>query len=376
MYRKWNPSLLFMAGAMFLSACGQNDSAAGEMTPPETDFTTLTKGNYTTLSGYPGSIEGIVNVDVKPQVTGYLEAVLVKEGDYVQKGQALFRIRPEVYAEQVKSSNASLKSALAAQANAKLEIEKIRPLVEGKVVTIVQLQTAEANYNAATAQVEQARAQLGSSEINVGFTLIKAPVSGYIGRIPSRVGNLVAPSDQVALTTLSDINTVFVYFSISEANYIKFSKEGLLAQDKSNDITLILADGSTYSQKGKLETGSGNIDPATGSIAMKAVFLNPDKLLRSGGAARVMIPRAVDDALQIPVTSVKDIQDRFFVFKLIDSNTVTMVPVEIAGSTTGNYFIKSGLKEGDKIALNRLDLLQDSMKVTPKHLAAGTADKQ
>ncbi|MCT4150275.1 efflux RND transporter periplasmic adaptor subunit [Elizabethkingia anophelis] len=369
--RKPNSLILAIAAAMFLSSCGQSSpgSAAGELPAPETDFVTLIQGTGDTQKEYPGNIEGIVNVDVKPQVTGYLQAVLVKEGQYVQKGQPLFRIMPDVYNEQVKNSDAGLKSALAAQATARLEVEKLRPLVDGKVVSDMQLKTAQSNYNAATAQVEQAKAALGSSKINANFTLIKAPVSGYIGRIPNRTGTLVSPTDTTALTTLSDISTVQVYFSISEANYITYSKEGIFSGDSGN-IQLILADGSVYNQKGRVEAGSGNIDKATGSITMKAIFPNPDKLLRSGGAGKIVIGRTVDNIVQLPITSVKDIQDKFFVFKLADSSKVAMVPIQIDGKTKDTYYVKSGVKAGDKIAVNRIDMLQDGMNVQPKKVPA------
>ncbi|MCT3801867.1 efflux RND transporter periplasmic adaptor subunit [Elizabethkingia anophelis] len=369
--RKPSSLILAIAAAMFLSSCGQSSpgSAAGEIPAPETDFVTLIQGTGDTQKEYPGNIEGIVNVDVKPQVTGYLQAVLVKEGQYVQKGQPLFRIMPDVYNEQVKNSDAGLKSALAAQATARLEVKKLRPLVDGKVVSDMQLKTAQANYNAATAQVEQAKAALGSSKINANFTLIKAPVSGYIGRIPNRTGTLVSPTDTTTLTTLSDISTVQVYFSISEANYITYSKEGIFSGDSGN-IQLILADGSVYNQKGRVEAGSGNIDKATGSITMKAIFPNPDKLLRSGGAGKIVIGRTVDNIVQLPITSVKDIQDKFFVFKLADSSKVAMVPIQIDGKTKDTYYVKSGVKAGDKIAVNRIDMLQDGMKVQPKKVPA------
>ncbi|HFK5586327.1 TPA: efflux RND transporter periplasmic adaptor subunit [Elizabethkingia anophelis] len=369
--RKPSSLILAVAAAMFLSSCGQSSpgSAAGELPAPETDFVTLIQGTGDIQKEYPGNIEGIVNVDVKPQVTGYLQAVLVKEGQYVQKGQPLFRIMPDVYNEQVKNSDAGLKSALATQATARLEVEKLRPLVDGKVVSDMQLKTAQANYNAATAQVEQAKAALESSKINANFTLIKAPVSGYIGRIPNRTGTLVSPADTAALTTLSDISTVQVYFSISEANYLTYSKEGIFSGDSGN-IQLILADGSVYNQKGRVEAGSGNIDKITGSITMKAIFPNPDKLLRSGGAGKIVIGRTVDNIVQLPITSVKDIQDKFFVFKLADSSKVAMVPIQIDGKTKDTYYIKSGVKAGDKIAINRIDMLQDGMKVQPKKVPA------
>lgn len=370
MNSKLNFALFAVVTSVLLSSCSsetsqQDAAAAGQVQAVETDFVILQTSNAGTQSQYPGSIEGSVNVDIKPQVSGYLEKVFVKEGDYVKKGQLLFKIKPEVYAEQVNSSNAALRAALANQATAKLEVDKIAPLVSGKVVSEIQLKSVQAAYEAATAQVEQARATLGSSRINQDFTTIKAPVSGYIGRIPSRLGSLVGPSDAMPLTSLSDINTVYVYFSMSEAEFLGLKR----SQDKAavNELVeLVLADGSTYNQKGKLETASGNIDRTTGSIPMKAVFSNPERLLRSGGACRVIIRQAVNGIIKLPKIAAKDIQDKLFVYKLGDSTNVEMVPVEISGGSSDSYFIKSGVKAGDTIAVNRIDLLQMGVGVIPK----------
>lgn len=379
MNTKTNFALMLITAIISLSSCNSGTSetdaaAAGQMPAVETDFIILQKANAGMQISYPGSIEGRVNVDVKPQVSGYLQTVYVKEGDYVQKGQALFQIKPEVFQEQVNSSSAALKAALANQASARVEVEKIRPLVEGKVVSDMQLKTAEAAYDAATAQVQQAKAALGSSKINADFSLIKAPVGGYIGRIPSRLGNLVSPSDAAPLTTLSDINTVFVYFSMSESDYIAYKKDGRSITG-SQKVELMLADGSIYEYKGELESASGNIDRATGSMSMKAIFPNPDKLLRSGGAAKVIINNAVNGVMEIPKTAVKDIQDLFFVYLLDDSSNVKMVPVEINGGTKDRYFIQSGVKPGDKVAVNRVDMLQMGVPVIPKIVSLDAASK-
>ncbi|GAA3757789.1 efflux RND transporter periplasmic adaptor subunit [Flavobacterium ginsengiterrae] len=346
------------------SSCGKSGSDAGAPAAPkpEVDFFQAESITGEVEKKYPGTVEGMVNVDIKAQVSGYLEAIYVKEGDYVNKGQSLFKIKGDVYAEQVNNSLAAYKSAQANLANAKLEVEKIKPLVDGKVFSDMQLKTAQANYEAAVAQVAQAKAALGSSQLNADFSLIKAPVSGYISRIPNRVGNLVTPADAVPLTVLSDINTVFVYFSLTEADYLSFSKDS-----KSNQtVSLIMADDSTYDQKGKLEVASGNIDRTTGTISLKAIFPNPKKLLRSGGSARIILNNSLSSVITVPMASVKDIQDKFFVFVLKPGNKVAMVPIEIGGSSGTNYFVKSGLKSGDKIALNSIDVLYDSMEVVPK----------
>ncbi|MBO9657883.1 MAG: efflux RND transporter periplasmic adaptor subunit [Chitinophagaceae bacterium] len=365
-------TFLALAIVLIMSSCGGGQQQAPQFGPTDVDFITLATGEASVEKKYPGAIEGTVNVDIKAQVSGYLDQIYVKEGDYVQKGQSLFRIKGDVFNEQVHNSEAALKAAIASQANAQLEIEKVKPLVEGKVMSEMQLKTAQANYDAATAQVAQAKAALGSSQINAAFSLIKAPVSGYIGRIPNRVGNLVTPADAMPLTSLSEINQVFVYFSLSEADYISFVKDR--KTDKGmNTVSLIMADGSVYDHKGTVEIASGNIERTTGSIPLKAIFPNPDKLLRSGGSAKVVMTRTLDSALTIPMGSVKDIQDRFFVFTLADSNKVAMTPIEIAGHSGNNYIVKSGLKAGDKVALNRIDVLNEGMPVVPNTPAATPA---
>jgi membrane fusion protein (multidrug efflux system) len=364
-YRRNIPkALLLMLACAFLSSCTNQSTEPSQNPVVDVDVMELKPTTSFIEKKYPGSIEGTVNVDIKAQVIGYLEEIYVKEGDYVQKGQSLFRIKGDVYHEQVKNTQAALKVAQAAEEAARLELEKIKPLVAGKVVSEIQLQTAEANYASAKAQVAQASANVGSSQINAAFSLIKAPVSGYIGRIPNRIGNLVTPNDVMPLTSLSEINQVFVYFSLSEGEYISFMKDRK-NDASSNMVELVMADGTIYEQKGRLEIASGNIDRLTGSIPLKAVFPNPDKILRSGGSAKVIVKKKIDLSLIIPMASVRDIQDRYFAFVLGDSNKVDMKPFTISGSSDNNYIIKSGLKEGEKVVLNRIDILNQGTKVVP-----------
>ncbi|SFF09924.1 membrane fusion protein, multidrug efflux system [Chitinophaga sp. CF118] len=345
----------------------------GQYPAPEVDFFQTAATTVAVEKKYPGMIEGSANVDIKAQVSGYLEAIFVKEGDYVTKGQALFKIKGDVFNEQVNNSQAALRTALANQANAKLEVEKIKPLVEGNVVSKLQLETAKGNYEATTAQVAQAKASLGTATINADFSVIKSPVSGYIGRIPNRIGNLVTPSDAIPLTTLSDINTVFVYFSMSEAEYLSFMKDKQAMNG--NTVNLIMADGSVYEHKGKLEIASGNIDRATGSIALKAVFSNPDKLLRSGGSGRVILNKTHPAVVTIPMASVRDIQNKYFVFVLADSNKVSMRALEIADRSGEKYLVSSGVQSGEKVALTSIESLVDGMPVVPKMIAIDSLGK-
>ncbi|SDD13457.1 efflux RND transporter periplasmic adaptor subunit [Pedobacter soli] len=361
-------NILAISTIALVAACGTsaNDNVMQQEASPEVEFITLSTGNAGIEKKYPGTIEGKVNVDIKAQATGYLAAIYVKEGDYVKSGQTLFRIKGDALNAQISNSEAALSAALANQATAKLEVEKTKPLVAGKVVTDIQLQTAESNFKATVAAVAQAKAALKAAQINADFSVIKAPVSGYIGRIPNRIGNLVTPADTNPMTTLSEIDEVYVYFAMSDADYLRILKAGKSNSEKITGVDLILSDGTLYGIKGKLETASGNIDRTTGTISMKAIFPNPDKFLRSGGSVRVVINTALSSVMTIPMASVKDIQDKFFVYTLGDSNKVNMQPMEIAGKSGQNYLVKSGLKSGDRIATNNIEILAQGMVVKPK----------
>ncbi|MBE7176089.1 MAG: efflux RND transporter periplasmic adaptor subunit [Mucilaginibacter polytrichastri] len=355
---------LFAAALTLFGSCTGKQQDAGQNAPVDVDFAQVDTSTAQIEKKYPGMVEGTVNVDIKAQVTGYLDQIYVQEGDYVKKGQSLFRIKGDVFTQQVNNSKATYEAALAAERNAKIELEKIRPLVKGKVYSELQLQTAEANYSAAKAQSAQAKAALGSSQINADFSLIKAPVSGYIGRIPNRIGNLVTPGDATPMTTLSEIDKVFVYFSLSEADFIAYVKDSR-ADKGMNTVELIMANGDLYPRKGTLEIASGNIERSTGSISLKATFPNPDKVLRAGGAGKIILRKTVRQVITIPMASVRDIQNKYFVFTLADSNKVAMRPIEIDGRSGDRYIVKNGLKTGERLALNRIDVLNEGVKVNP-----------
>lgn len=220
-------SLLFPA--LFLSSCGSKagqEQAGGTPPPaPEIPVIAVQEQSAVTFNEYSAAIEGRVNVDIRPQVEGYLDKIFVDEGAYVKAGQPLFKINDRVYQEQLNTANAAMEAAKATLRTAQIEVNKIKPLVQNKVVSEVQLSTAEANYNQAQAAVSQAKSTIASAKINIGFTLIKAPISGFIGKIPKRVGNLISKGDQEPMTTLSDTKDVYAYFSMSEPAFLQFNAQ-------------------------------------------------------------------------------------------------------------------------------------------------------
>lgn len=251
--------------AAFLISCADKTQAPAAAPAPLLPVMAITTENTTTDAEYPAAIQGTVDVEIRPQVSGNLDRVLVDEGAYVTKGQSLFKINERPFREQLNTALASLHAAEAAYINAQLEVDKLTPLVQNKVVSDYQLKTAKASQKIAAAYIEQAKAIAASAKINLGYTNITAPVNGYIGRLPKKQGSLVSATDVEALTTLSDVNEVYAYFSLGETDFIKFKSQyaGNSIGDKIKNlppVTLLLADNSAYPQTGKIDMVDGQFD--------------------------------------------------------------------------------------------------------------------
>lgn len=328
----------------------------------------------TTYREYNATLEGKVNVEIRPQVDGYLDKIYVDEGAYVKAGQPLFRINERTYQEQVSNSAASLMAAKANEEKAKLEVDRLSPLVQNNVVSDIQLKTANAAYQAAKANVAQAQAMVSNARINLGYTLITAPVSGYIGRIPFKTGSLVGRGETQPLTMLSDVNEVYAYFSMSEVDFINFKNkvEGKTIADKVKKlppVELLLADNSTYTEKGRIETMEGQFDKNIGAISFRAVFPNSAGLLRSGNTGRVKIPEQLAAALLIPQEATFELQDKVFVFAVGDSNKVVSKPITISGKNGSYYFVEKGVSPGERIVYTGLDRLRDGAVIAPQNMS-------
>jgi len=317
-----------------------------------------------------GSIEGKVNVEIRPQVEGILEEIHVDEGDYVEKGQLLFTINANPYLERMKNAQAAVEVEQAKLQNAKIEVERLQPLVDHDVISEVQLRTAQSDLEVAKANLAQSEALAATSKLDVGFTRIKAPVSGYIGRIPKRVGNLVTKNDVNPVTTLSDVNEVYVYFSMSESNYLTYKK---MRKDSSAEyymhpkLKLILADGSTYDHMGEIDANGGEIDPKTGTITLRARFDNPDRLVRSGNTGKVIMEQVHTKVFLIPQKATYQVQNKTFVYLLQQDNTVKMTEIFPKGKSGKNYIIAgTNLKEGQTIVQSGVNKISNGMKIIPQ----------
>lgn len=328
----------------------------------------------TTYRQYNASLEGTKDVEIRPQVSGYLEKIYVDEGAHVHKGQPLFKIDDNLYRQQLNNAQASLLAAKADLEKAQINLVKLQPLVEHQVVSDVQLKEAEAARDAAKAAVEQAKAVAAAARINLDYTLIKAPAEGYIGRLPYKQGSLVGRNTSEVLTTLSAIGQIYAYFSMSETDFLAFKHQftGATIEDKIKQlppVELVMADDSIYPEKGKVETVLGQFDKTMGAISFRAVFPNKSGLLRSGNTGEIKIPHLVDDDLVVPQESTFELQNKVFVFTVDKGNKVSSVPVAVSAKSGRYYLVSKGIQPGEKIVFTGLDRLHEGMVIQPQKIS-------
>lgn len=326
-----------------------------------------------TVKDYIGSIEGKVNVEIRPQVEGILEQIFVDEGSFVQEGQPLFQINTQPYQEVLNNMIATENVEKAKLKNAGLEIERLKPLIDNEVIAQVQLETAKSNYEIARASLAKASAAVASAQISLDYTLIKAPVSGYIGRIPKRIGNLVSKSDKEPLTVLSDVSEVYVYFGMSESDFLYFSKEnnqndqdtGFAGSNATfeRDVTLILADGHEYSEKGKVDMINGQVNRNTGSISIRASFPNSKDVMRSGNTGTIKLKETKPNVILVPQEVTTFIQDKTFVYIIDPEQKVKLQAIKVDGVSGQNYIVTEGLQVGDRVIKTGFDKIVEGAYV-------------
>ncbi|MEM6841453.1 MAG: efflux RND transporter periplasmic adaptor subunit [Bacteroidota bacterium] len=318
---------------------------------------------------YLGSMEGVENVAIRPQVDGILEEIYADEGQYVEKGQPLFKINSQPYEEDLKNALANVKVEKAKLRKAKTEIDRIKPLIENEVISGVRMETALADYEVAQSSLDRAEAVAANMRINLEFTTINAPVSGYIGRIPKSIGNLVKKTDQEPLTVLSNVEDVYVYFSMSEADYLYYErmKGDSTSKKMSNKVKLVLSDGSEYEKMGLIDANSGQIDKSTGSINLRAKFENPDTLLRSGSTGKIIMEQIYPNAILVPQGATTSIQDKRFVFQFLEEDsTVVRREIKIEGRTGKQYIVSDAVLDAeDRIVVSGINKLANGVKVNP-----------
>ena len=357
-----------IAGAMlciFLFSCGGKNAQTGGMAR-EYAVMTLEPDSMEWYSNYPAAIKGKRDIEIRPNVSGFITELRVDEGSVVRKGQVLFVIDTVPYKAALKVAETNVEVARANAETARLTAENKRELQRRDIISEYDLQMAENSYASAKAQLAQAEAQLVNARNNDSYTRVTSPLDGVVGEIPFRVGSLVSPSSTTPLTTVSDNSEMYVYFSMTERQVLElaaqYGADNFLK--KLPEVSLKLSDGSVYPLKGEIETISGIIDTQTGSSNMRASFANPHKLLRSGGSGVIMIPMKNNQALLVPQKATYEIQDKKFVYVLNDDSTVKSTEITVSSIDNGkDYMVLSGLKVGDRIVIEGVNTLKDGMKI-------------
>lgn len=360
---------LFVAlAALGLASCGsKGGNSLANMGNDHYPVVTVGESTADMQTTFPATIKGIQDVTVSPKVSGFLTSVLVHEGQRVSAGQVLFTIDSETYRAAVRSAQAAVNTAKAAANTAKTTYDNNQKLFDQKIIGQYELSTSKNSYEQALAQVAQAEASLASAKEQLAWCSVTSPASGVVGSLPYKKGALVSASSQ--LTTVSDVSTVEVFFSLNEAQMLAIQKQyGSVAGAINSfpQLKLQLADGTVYNHPGKLVKMSGVIDATTGSYSLIAHFANPDGLLKSGGAGTIIVPRIDNNAIIIPQNATAQVQDKIFIYKLDKDNKVHYTAVEVNPQNDGvNYVVTKGLNVGDRYVVKGITKLTDGQKITP-----------
>ncbi|MDB5200375.1 MAG: hypothetical protein JWO92_2338 [Chitinophagaceae bacterium] len=372
--------MYFVIAICLLASCGSKNKsgAANSSSSGVIPYGVITIVPRTTViySDFPATIQGQQNVEIRPQIDGYMQALYVDEGSVVKKGQLLFRISAPLYEQAVRTAQANIKIAQADLNAAYMQVNKVKPLVEKNIISSYELQAAEYTVQSKQAALAQANATLINARTNLSYATIYSPADGVIGLIPFKIGSLVSSTTAQPLTTVSNIQKIYAYFSINEKNQLDFltNTKGKTLEEKLATlppVTLMLANGVAFDQKGRIETIGGLVNSATGSVSFRATFQNPGGLIRSGSSATVQIPQTIDTALLVPQSATYQIQGKLFVYVTAPDNTVHSTPIQVNSNTPGHsYVVQQGLKPGDKIVVEGIGNLREGLAIKPQPVNA------
>ena len=357
---KMKKMMMLAAVAATLVSCG---GGGGRPQFGDNEFPVVTVGTSSAdmQSTYPATIKGVQDVEIRPKATGFITQINVKEGQTVGAGQVLFVIDNETAQQQVRQAQAAVNTAQQQCNTAQLTYENSQKLHERRVIGDFELQTSQNSYEVAQAQLAQAQASLASAKEQLSYCYVKSPAAGVVGTLPFKKGALVSSSN--VLTTVSNNSSMEVYFSVTEKAAMQLQAAGLQSLPS---VKLLLADGTTYGHEGKVTKMSGVIDQATGSVQLIALFQNPQRILKSGGAGTIVIPSQATDAIIIPQSCVSEVQNKKFIYLLGSDNKVKYSEIKVDVQNDGmNYIVTEGLKTGDKYVTNGITKLSDGMEIKP-----------
>ena len=365
-------SLLVAAVSVSLVACG-GGGGMPNFGNNEFPVETIGSNSASLQSTYPATIKGIQDVEVRPKVSGFITKVYVHEGQTVKTGQLLFTIDSETYQAAVRQAQASVNTARAQLNTARLTFENNKKLYDKKVIGQYELSTAQNSYATAQAALAQAQAALASAKETLSWCRVVSPTSGVVGSLPYKAGALVSASSPDPLTTVSDVSTVEVFFSMSEGDILNMTMTSgsvSAALKELPSVKLQLVNGTLYNHPGKVVKMSGVINQSTGAYSLIAHFANPERILKSGGAGQIIIPRTNNHAIVIPQEATSSVQDKLFVYKVGKDNKVYYTEIKVNPQNDGNtYIVTSGLSVGDRIVVKGLTKLSDKMEIKPVTLA-------
>lgn len=357
-------------GLLVLTSCHDKNQSQQTVMAPQLSVMTVSETNSSLETAIPASLEGENDVEIRPQVSGFLTKVNVDNGQKVQKGQVLFTIDQVQLQAAVEQAEAAVAVAQANVNTAQTNANNNKILLDKNIISSSAYQTSVDGLNAAKAQLNQAQAALTSARKNLSYTTVTAPVSGIVGTIPYKEGTLVSPS--TLLTILSNNSEMLAYFSLNEKTILELTNNGTRtlsqAVDSLPEVSLQLATGSIYPYKGKITAISGVIDPSTGSAQAKAIFPNPDGMLHSGNTGNILMPVVHNGTIEIPQNATYEVQDMRFVYVVGDSAKVHSRPITVAPQNDGkNFIVISGLQPGETIVTEGVGIsVADGMTITPK----------
>jgi membrane fusion protein (multidrug efflux system) len=363
-------------------SCDKKDAAASQDVVLEYPVLKVEPRKTTLFTDYPATIEGQQNIEIRPKVDGYIDAIFVDEGATVKEGQVLFRISAPQFEQEVRTAQADIKIAQADVNAANMQVAKVRPLVEKNIISRYELESAEYALQSREAALAQSRARLVNARTNLGYTSVTSPVNGVVGTIPYKIGSLVNANTAQPLTTVSNIGNIYAYFSVNEKQSLEFSKntKGTTIKERLATlppVSLLLSDGSEFPQKGRIETASGLISTETGSVRVRATFPNPGNIVRSGSSGTVRMPQDVDSALLIPQKSTYELQGKKFVYKVDDKGIVRSVEIKVMESGNGQFFVvREGLKAGDLIVFEGVAGLREEAAIKQRPVSSDSIFNQ
>ena len=371
--RKNRVFTFFLLALIAFTSCREEQKQA----PSSYPTMTVKKESRNLDSRYSAAIRGRQDIEIYPQVGGTLQQLLVIEGQRVSKGQVLFVIDQVPYRVALNTAEADVKTAQSALATARITYEGRQRLLEQKVISDFDMQKAANELASAEAAVEQAKARLANARNDLSYTVVRSPADGVVGTLPYRQGALVGSTMEQPLTVVSDNSSMYVYFSMDENSLLDMlqqygSVEKALAQMP--DVQLQLSNGSIYNHTGRVESISGVISQTTGTVSLRAIFANPDRLLHSGANGSILFPEHYDNVITIPQESTFELQDKVLVYKVVDgvtrSTQITVSPI----NDGRKYIVTGGLEVGDQIIAAGAGLLKEGMHV--KAAATASAPEQ